>query len=286
MRRLPRFISIASMVTLGLGAVPLLASAASPQQATEAEESTSSPMHGGAGKLFDKALDEVQLRPDQKTAVEALKAEAEKRHAPVKAAKDRLAIALADQIEKGELDRCALAPDTKALASAAADARPGDRAAFEKLHSILDPTQRTAFVDALKRQWDAVEKMHEPAALADRMAKDLKLSADQKTSMERVLTGLREVREAEPSYAAHRERWTKILDAFKGDHFVLDQVAPESDVAAHTAARVERLLWAKEAILPVLNPEQRKLVADKIREWGKGPHIRSISPGMGPGEGE
>jgi hypothetical protein len=273
------------MVTLGLGAVPLLASAA-PQQTAEAEESTASPMHGGAGKLIDKALDEVQLRPDQKSAVEAMKAEAEKRHAPVKAAKERLATAVADQIEKGELDRCALAPDTKALASAAADAHPGDRAAFEKLHSILDPTQRAAFVDALKRQWDAVEKMHEPAALADRMAKDLKLSADQKTSMERVLTGLREVREAEPSYAAHRERWTKILDAFKGDHFVLDQIAPEGDVAAHSAAKVERRLWAAEAILPVFSPEQRKFVADKIREAVKGiaPHSGSISPGMSPGE--
>jgi hypothetical protein len=276
------------MVTLGLGAVPLLASAASPQQATEAEESTSSPMHGGAGKLFDKALDEVQLRPDQKTAVEAMKAEAEKRHAPVKAAKDRLAIALADQIEKGELDRCALAPDTKALASAAADARPGDRAAFEKLHSILDPTQRTAFVDALKRQWDSIEKMHEPSALAEKMTKELKLSADQTTSLEKIFTGLRQVREAEPSYAAHRERWNKILDAFKGDHFVLDQVAPMGDVAAHSAAKVERMLWAGEAILPVFNPDQRKFVADKIRERVKGtaPEIKSISPGMGPSEEE
>jgi hypothetical protein len=284
MRRLPRFISIASIVTLGLGAVPLLANAA-PTQTTEAEESTASAMHG-AGSLIDKALDEVQLRPDQKAAVETLKAEAEKRHAPVKAAKDRLAIALADQVEKGELDRCAVGPEVKALGSARADAHPGDRAAFEKLHSILDPGQRAVFVDALKRQWDALEKMHDPAALADKMTSELKLSADQKTSMERILAGLREVHEAQPSYAAHRERWRKILDAFKGDHFVLDQVAPESDVAAHTAARVERMLWAKEAILPVLNPEQRKLVADKIREWVKGPHIRSISPGVGPGEGE
>jgi hypothetical protein len=230
----------------------------------------------------------VQLRPDQKTAVEAMKAEAEKRHAPVKAAKDRLATALADQIEKGELDRCALAPDIKALASAVADARPGDRAAFEKLHSILDPTQRGVFVDALKRQWDSLEKMHAPAALADKMAKELNLSADQKASEEKILTGLREVDEAEPSYAAHHERWTKILDAFKGDHFVLDEIAPMGDVAAHSAAKVERMLWAKEAILPVLNPEQHKGLADKIREWVKGtaPQSRTASPGMEPGEGE
>jgi len=288
MRRIPRFISIASILTLGLAAVPPLARAAAPQQTTEAAETTASAMHA-EGKLIDKALDEVNLRPDQKTAVEAMRADAEKRHAPVKAAKERLLTALADQVEKGQLDRCAVAPDIKALASAEAEAHPGDRAAFEKLHSLLDATQRTEFVDALKKQWDAVEKMHEPAALADHIAKELKLSAAEKTSMEKILTGLREVHEAQPSYAAHHERWKKILDAFKGDHFVLDQVAPEGDVAAHATARVERMLWAKEAILPVFSPEERKVAADKMREWAKGttePHIRSISPGMSPAEGE
>lgn len=286
MRRLPRFISIAGIVTLGVGAVPLLASAAS-QQTTESGGSTAGPMHG-AGKLIDKALDEVQLRPDQKTEVEAMKAEAEKRHAPVKAAKDRLAVAVADQIEQGELDRCALAPDIKALASAVADARPDDRAAFEKLHTLLDSTQRTEFVDALERQWGAIEKMHEPAAMADKMEKDLKLSDEQKTSMEKILTGLREVREAEPSYAAHRERWSKMLDNFKGDGSVFDQLAPEKDVATHTTSKVERALWAGEAILPVLHPDQRKMVADKIRDWAKAtaPQRRSISPGMSPNEEE
>ena len=288
MRRIPRFISIASILTLGLAAVPPLARAAAPEQTTEAEGTTSSAMHA-AGRLIDKALDEVNLRPDQKAQVETLRADAEKRHAPVKAARERLVTALADQVEKGQLDRCAVGADVKALVTAEAEAHPGDRAAFEKLHSILDSTQRAAFVDALKRGWDAVEKFHEPAALADHIAKELKLSADQKTSVEKILTGLREVREAQPSYAAHHERWKKILDAFKGDKFSLDQVAPEGDVAAHAAARVERMFWAKEAILPVFNADQRKTAAEKMREWAKGttePQIRSVSPGMSPTEGE
>lgn len=286
MRRLSRFIGTACVVTLGLGAVPLLASAAAPQT-SEAEESTAAAMHED-GNLFEKALDEVQLRSDQKAAVDALKAEAEKRHAPVKAAKDRLATTLADQIQKGELDRCALAPPIKDLASAVAEARPGDRAAFEKLHSILDPTQRTAFVTALKREWDSLEKMHEPAALADKLAKELNLSPDQKASVEKILTGVHEVREAEPWHAAHRERWSKILSAFESDRFVLDEVAPMGDVAAHTTAKVERMLWAKEAILPVFSPEQRKVVADKIRERVNGatPSSGSTSPGMSPSQGD
>jgi hypothetical protein len=281
MKRHARFISIAGMLTLGLAAVPVLA--ADLPQTAQAEESAAAPLHAGQD-LFDQALDQVQLRPDQKTAVEAMKAEAEKRHAPVKAAKGQFLLAMADQVEKGDLDRCALASSIKGLASAVAEAHPGDRADFEKLHSLLDPAQRTAFVAALKQLWQSHEKMHEPAALADKMAKELSLSTDQKTSVEKILTGLHEVREAEPWHAEHHARWTKILDAFSSDNFALDQVAPMGDVAAHTTKKVEGMLWAKEAILPVLSSDQRKTVADKIRERAKGAAPASRS--MGPAEEE
>jgi hypothetical protein len=120
------------------------------------------------------------------------------------------------------------------------------------------------------------------------MAKKLNLDEDQKASLEKILTGLREVREAEPWYAAHRERWARILNAFKGDHFALDEVAPMGDVAKHTTAKVEHKLWAGEAILPVLTTDQRKVAADKIREKVKenGPASPSANPGMSPSEGE
>ena len=286
MKRLVCFISTASLLTLGLAAVPSLG--AGPTRAADTEQqSAADSMHGG-GKLIEEALDEVQLRPDQKSEVEKLTAEAEKRHAPVKAAKKEFLTALADQIEKGKLDRCALAPTVMALASAGAEALPGDRAAFEQLHSILDPEQRTTFVDALRRHWESLKKMHEPAALAEKMAKDLNLTESQKASMEKVLAGLHEIRTAEPGYAAHRERWAKILDAFKGDRFALDEVAPMGDVAAHKTAHVEHRLWAGEAILGVLTPEQRKAVADKIREHLKetAPAKQRLGPGLEPGEEE
>jgi Spy/CpxP family protein refolding chaperone len=286
MRRLVRFMSTASMVTLGLVAAPVLARPDTPQTADSLEGKTADPVHGG-GMLIEKALDEVQLRPEQKAAVEKLKAEAVRRHAPAKAWKQQFAMQLADQIEKGKIDRCALAPTTKTLAWMSAEARPGDRAAFERLHSILDPGQRAEFVDALKRQWEAHEKMHEPAALAEKMANELYLTPDQKASVGKILDGIHEIREAQPSSAAHRERWAKILDAFKSDHFVLDEVAPLGDVAAHTAAKVERMLWAGEAILPVLKPEQRKALADKLREHVR-EHVREAAPatGMSPSEEE
>jgi Spy/CpxP family protein refolding chaperone len=258
-------------------------------RAAETEEQSAADTAHRGGKLIEEALDEVQLRPEQKSEVAKMKVEAEKRHAPVRAAKNELLKAVADQIEKGKLDRCALAPAIKALASAKAEAHPEDRAAFEHLHSILDPEQRATFVDALRRHWESHRKTLEPAALAERMGKDLSLSADQKESLEKIFTGVHEIREAQPWYAAHRERWTKILDAFKGDRFVVDEVAPMGDVAAHTTAKVEHRLWAGEAILPVFKPEQRKAIADKMREHVQGeatPARQHLGVGMDPSEEE
>jgi hypothetical protein len=287
MKRFSQFISVAGILTLGLAAVPPFARADSPATTQPSEQGRTEGMHG-AGKLIEKALGEVDLRPDQKDAVEAMKARAKERHAPVKAARGEFAKVVADQVESGKIDRCALAPKIEAIASATAQAHPGDRADFERLHSILDPDQRTTFVDALKRQWESIEKMHEPSALAEKMATKLNLSSDQKASLEKILTGLREIREAEPSYAKHRERWAKILDAFKSDHFVLDEVAPMGDVAAHTTARVEHMLWAGEAILPLLTSDQRKAVGDKLREAANkmGSQSGSVSPSMSPSEEE
>jgi Spy/CpxP family protein refolding chaperone len=275
MRKLARFISTASIVTLGLAAVPFAASADAPRPAESSEGDAADHMHGGA-KLFEEALEEVQLRPEQKAAIDDLKADAKNRHASAKMIKGQLALQIADQIEQGKIDRCTLGPTIRALASAKAQARPGDRAAFERLHAILDPGQRATFVDALKNEVESVMKEHEPAPLADNIAKSLNLSSEQRANIEKILDGLRAIRQAQPWYAAHREMWTKILDAFKTDHFVLDEIAPMKNPEAHTAAKVEQMLWAGEAILPVLTPEQCKAIADKIRA-----RVNEERPGMG-----
>lgn len=287
MRSTIRLLSTCSMIAFGAIAVPVAANAAPeqipvPAEATteEAEKdkdkdkedvtSSAETQRMGARELFERSLEEVELRPEQKSSIEKLKTEATERHAPVKAAKGELLSALAEQIEEGEkIDRCALAPKIKALAEASAKAHPGDRAAFERLHAILDGPQREKFADTLKRNWEAQKRRRAPEAMADRMEKELKLSDEQKESVERILTGLRQVYEAEPAHAEHRERWSKILTAFKTDRFVLDEIAPAKDVEEKRTTMIEGLLWGAEAVVPVLNEEQRELVAKKLRDKAK-----------------
>ncbi|MBX3214891.1 MAG: Spy/CpxP family protein refolding chaperone [Labilithrix sp.] len=277
-----RLIGVCSVVSLGVLAAPLSASA---NEAVLSEEvgSSSAAMHAGARKVFEKALADVELRPEQEEAVSKLKSEAKERRAPLREAKRGLMLAVADQIEKGKIDRCGLKDEIQKVASATADARPGDRAALEKLHSILDPDQRTRFVDALKKHWEEHKKSYEAGAMTDKLSRELDLTDEQKDKVRQILSGLKEIAEAEPAHEEHRAKWSRILEAFKGEHFELDEVAPSKDVAEKTTKRIEAHLWAAEAVLPVLTDKQRGELADKLRSKAQRHHNeteRGASSGM------
>jgi Spy/CpxP family protein refolding chaperone len=274
MKTLVRLIGVCSLATVGVVATPSIAIADSSARGGETIGTTTEAMHMGARKLFKRALHETQLRPEQKSEVDKLIAEAEKRHEPVKKAKREFMMALADQIDSGKIDRCKLAPQIKALADAMAEAHPGDRDAFEELHSILDPEQRVRFVDALKEQWESAKKAHSTEAIVHKMSRELNLSDDQKSKLREVIGALKKIRDAEPAHQEHRARWARMLEAFKGEHFDLDEIAPMKDVAEMRTKRIEARLWAAEAVLPILNEEQRSLIAKKVRDKAQG-HIET-----------
>lgn len=270
MKKLVRLIRTSGVVALGIGVVPLFAcndEMSIEAIQSEAVTSTAETEYGGeTTRIWDQAFAEAQLRPEQRPEVDKLRSEYKARHEPVRAAKRELMSAVAAQIETGKIDRCALASPIKEVASAMAQARPADRAALERLHEIMDPDQRAKFVDALRRGWEARERARAPRAMAEKVEKELNLTPDQGEKLERIFTGLREVRDAQPAKAENRERWRKMLDAFKTDRFVIDEAAPMGDVAAQTTEKLEFGLWAGEAVVPVLNAEQRRTLAQRIRE--------------------
>src|SRR5262245_3981352 len=75
MKKLFRLISVCGIASLGIVATPLVASAAESTQG-EGEIGTAASAVHGARKVFEHALLDVELRPDQQQAIEQLKAEA------------------------------------------------------------------------------------------------------------------------------------------------------------------------------------------------------------------
>jgi Spy/CpxP family protein refolding chaperone len=207
----------------------------------------------------------VALRPEQRAEIEKLAADAQARHEAGAEARKAAMLALAAQIERGSLDRAALQPKVDAIAAAWDRSRAADRAAIERLHAILDSDQRSDLVDAIE---DGIrDRMQEHAwhaPIVEKWAKDLGLTDDQKDQIRSAL----KTRFADQRGGAWREgarKGKRALEAFKEDHFVLDEVAPPEDARAKAGEISGKVLGVVESVLPILTPAQRKIAADKLR---------------------
>jgi Spy/CpxP family protein refolding chaperone len=223
----------------------------------------------GPLKLVGDALGDVPMTAPQRAQIEQLATEAEARHAAARATRRDLTLAVAAQLEAGNIDRAALRPKIDAVAAAVAASQPADRAAFERLHALLGPDQRTAFVDALEARMH--ERMGETRGKGGMLhwAQELKLSDDQRAQIKAALeqhfhAGAGE-RGGGKAWTDRAERGAKLLAAFKQDRFVIDEVAPAQEVGQQAARSSDWFLGMAEAALPILTPEQRAIAAQKLR---------------------
>jgi Spy/CpxP family protein refolding chaperone len=224
----------------------------------------------GPLKLVGDALGDVPLTAGQRAQIEQLASDADARHADARVARQALMVALADQVQAGALDRTALQPRIDALAAALAKAQPADRASFEQLHAILSADQRTAFVDALEARIAEHKGKARESHPLKQWADDLKLSPDQRTQIKTALHD----RFAKSAHSEHPEHaWMegvhhgeKVLAAFKQDRFVMDEVAPSRDLSQAASKMSDHFLGLAATVLPLLTPEQRSILAAKLRE--------------------
>ncbi|HLK41619.1 MAG TPA: hypothetical protein VKU41_32950 [Polyangiaceae bacterium] len=263
-------------------ALPLLAAAIAPTigcggtvtaepAASASEAMTRAPVaqnaHGRI-KALGAALGQVPLTGTQRAEIEKMAADSEARHADARAAQQDFMVTLAAQVEAGSIDRTALTPKLDALSSALAKVQPDDRAALERLHAVLGPSQRAAFVDAVQAQVrERFSAMHGNHPM-HQWAEDLKLTDDQRAQIKAsfqqpsAVEADHEVRAG----AAHMQRGAKVLEAFKQDRFVMDEVAPPMDVTQSVARMTNHLLTMAEHAVPILTVEQRTLAGQKLRE--------------------
>jgi hypothetical protein len=214
---------------------------------------------GGIVQLVDGALQGIDLRPEQTEALEKLGAEVEEKMGPVTKARKNLALALADEVEAGKVDKETLKPEVEDLVKAAETASPFLRAAFQKLHDILDSKQREEFVDHFRAEVKEARERHDLKDDLDKMAHNLKLTDDEKSKIGEIL----EHDEGEGKEA--HDSLKRVIDAFPSDSFSLDQVLPAGHVREHTEKMAGLIIEDAREVTDVLTPEQRKAAADSIR---------------------
>ncbi len=223
----------------------------------------------GPVKVVGAALGTVALRPDQRTELEQLAAAAEARHETMRGARQDLMGAIAAQVEAGKIDRAMLQPKMDATAKAFEAVRPGDAAALERMHTILDTSQREKFVDALEAQFKSKRGEHNPRSAMQAWATELKLTDAQRDQIKALLKAEFH-KGSDGHHGDHGDHAKgghggKVLEAFKSDHFVASEVMPDGAKAQQASAR---FLGMAEAIVPLLTPEQRTIAATKLRAEG------------------
>ncbi len=122
--------------------------------------------HPAIGMLMVEVA-QVGLRPEQQTAVDAIKADLDKQADASKAQRTQLTSDIADGVAAGKLDKAKIDADVKKLQQAADSTTKSVQDSVNKLHQTLDATQRKKLVDSMQAKAEEMREhgageMHEP----------------------------------------------------------------------------------------------------------------------------
>lgn len=246
---------------------------------------------GPGGMVVSTALEELDLTAEQRTQIEGLFA----KEKPSDAERDDHAAkaqALANAVRAGSIDVATFAKKD--------GARPDKRAQFaadlDELHGILSAEQRTELVAALKARapkgppdggpegrGDGERRGKGPKGEGRRgpggpmgfMLHGIELTDAQKESIPKALAdagiGPKEGKgKGRPDHAEMKAKIEAVMDAFVKDDFKAANVLPEPPEGA---GGPHKMVEALAVVVPLLTPEQRATLADRIEEgpMGRGP---------------
>lgn len=255
-------------------------------------------MHGfghGPGNLLKTALDELELSDAQKTAIKGAldKLHEDKGEHPRDPA---VHAALAEGVRAGSIDKAAIEAKLGPMESGIEEHRARMAEALSTLHATLTKEQRRALVDAISA------KMEEKGARGPKgegpkgerggwgdhgmkggplghMLGDLNLTDEQRSKIDEALEASRpseaDREEKKEAFEAMRAEMKARIEGFAADSFDAKAFLA-GDAKKGPRAHLDRMITSLAAIVPILTPEQRTSLADKLE---KGP--------MGkPGHGE
>ena len=267
-----RYASVASLSAfLALGSLAASSVALASTEPPAADAGGGHHGHHGHGDLVRASLHLDSLTTAQRQQIETLIQQEQATHANVAAARSQLLQALASRVAAGSVDEAALAPNVQAVEGAIQADQPVDRAAVEKLHAILTPAQRVELVTKIESH-----EHRGMARSADAGAPDGGRGAEFMWGRALSLTPAQRdqikvnLRSTGPTvnrsvWQEARESRQHVLEAFKADRFVMNEVTPQKDPRIIDQG-VERIVRVAKASAPVLTPEQRAAAAAKLQK--------------------
>lgn len=255
--------------------------------------------HPGIGMLMLEVAD-VGLKPEQKSAVDALKADLAKLEDGTKEGRAQLKSDVADGVAAGKLDKAKIDADTKKLVKAAESTASSVQEAMNKLHKTLDPEQRKKLVELMHAKAETMhehakaETMHEhgkaeghergkaeghehgemgehamgPHKTLEKLSEELALTADQKDKLKTKMDALMKTHMAAQKghFDEMQKRMKAVGDAFAGDKFDAKNARVGEKLGDMIQLMTKHRVQFVEAVLSVLTPEQRTKFAAHVRQ--------------------
>ncbi|HXN31058.1 MAG TPA: Spy/CpxP family protein refolding chaperone [Polyangiaceae bacterium] len=230
--------------------------------------------HGGVTLFVAMSLDALGLSAEERGAVEKIRTDLQARMEPARMADQSLVAALADGLTAGNIDTAKVDAGVAQVTAAAAATHQASAAALNDLHAVLTPPQRAALVDKVEAHWAVWQKANaeetgpakaEGGHLA-MLANDLGLTADQVDKIRAALgEGMKAVPRFDPQEVANHLR--AFGDAFRSESFDAKALTTASGADAHLVGwGAAHLAHFVEAASPVLTPDQRSKLAERLRE--------------------
>jgi len=118
------------------------------------------PHHGHHGmlELFSIGLDALDLSPEQKTAIDAVKADIAARGEGPKEQREKLETDVIAGVNAGKIDHAKTDADIKAMAAAVAATEPAMQEDMNRLYKALTPEQRKKLIEIMREKG---KEMHE-----------------------------------------------------------------------------------------------------------------------------
>ncbi len=264
---------VRSLIAIGsLGTVAVVASPAMAEESTgiaqdllecpktvqQPRGAAQSEAHGFV-QIIDEALAQSNLTEEQANKLNQVGQQVDAQMAQAHQARRDLMLALAQQLDAGQIDRQALEPQVQALVNAKNQASPAAKEALQTIYDTLNPEQRKAFADALERSIQQRMQMHHgEGGWLEQWTREINLNEQQKEQLRGIFNQLRPVAEK------HHQKMNEVLAGFRGQSFNIEQVMPSAEVQQDAQEGVERMISVAQQVAQVLTPEQRTLAARKI----------------------
>jgi len=229
--------------------------------------------HGGVTLFIAMSLDTLGVSSEQRAAVDKIRSDLHARMEQARSAEQNLETALAEGLSAGNFDTTKVDAAAAQVAVAAAAVHDASASALNELHAVLTPPQRGALVDKVEAHWAVWQKANadetgptNPESHLAMLATDLSLTTDQ---VDRIRAGVVEGMKAVPPLRA-QEIATHLRafgDAFRSEKFDAGALTTAGGANAHLAGwGAAHMAHFVETVSPVLTPDQRSQLAERLRE--------------------